>query len=126
MDDIQKAEEPKNIRTWIPCVGSTLVLFGLSSVLRAITPAARLELAKEIPEGYTEGWDSILDFGELLWIPLLIAAAWGFRLFWKSSRSNVLLWFLWLTILFSGVHAVLITSLYGKLVFARYEYRERN
>src|SRR5260221_1180460 len=108
--DVPKAQAPKQLGTWIPCILSTLLLFGLSSALREITPAARLALGKEIPEHFTEGWESILDFGELLWIPLLLAAAWGFRLFWKGSRSGVLIWFLWMMIVFSVVHAVLIAG----------------
>jgi len=124
--DVPKARDPKQLRTWIPCLLSTLLLFGLSSALREMTPAARVALEKEIPEHFTEGWETILDFGEILWIPLVLAAAWGFRLFWKGSRSGVLTWFLWMMIAFSGVHAVLIAGIYGKLVLEPYESHERN
>jgi len=120
-----KAQDPKQLRTWIPCILATLLLFGLSSVLREITPAARLALAKEIPEHFTEGWETILDIGGLLWIPILLAAAWGFRLFWKGSRSGVLIWFLAILIVFSCVHVVLIGGIYGKLVLEPYESHER-
>jgi hypothetical protein len=56
--------------------------------------------------------NDFLGLALFLWVPLLMASAWGFRLLWRGNRPAALSWFLWMTITFTSLQAFLIYSLY--------------
>jgi hypothetical protein len=107
MEEASTPREPLSPRIWIPCALSSLILFGLSSCLRFWV--AMFRQIKDpsfhllVPEFFS-------TVGSYLWIPVLLASAWGLRLMWTRRRAAVLTWFLWTMVVLTFLHAYLIYS----------------
>jgi hypothetical protein len=108
MQEVPDFRNPRTPRTWIPCALSTLALFGLSTSLRTMAPAARLALQRGPFPVFQQERLTLLEFGCWLWIPLLIATAGGLWMFRRSTRTGVLTWFLWTTLSFGSVYVLLL------------------
>lgn len=89
MEDVSQPRELLGVRTWIPCLLSMLDVFGESTavcfwVFYAHPVIARMRgIAVPIPKLY-------LSASPYLWIPILLATAWGIRMMRTRRRAAVL------------------------------------
>jgi hypothetical protein len=116
LDTVENAKKRATGGTWLACALAALISLGLSlrflRIIRCEKHIYALMEMKELPSAT----ERTLELGPHMWIVILLATAWGFRLLRMRRGSDALSWFMWMMLLVVVLQGLMTYALFYPIV----------